>query len=71
MDTTLRDAIRNSGLTHYRIGQMAGVSPTVIDRFISGARPDLRLSTAAKIADALGLELTHRRKPLSRQGKKS
>ena len=41
----LRAAIAASGLTHYRLGKDAGVSPTVIDRFVSGER-DLRLDMA-------------------------
>jgi len=52
----LKDAVRNSGKTHYRIAKEAGITPEMIDRFMSGSR-DLRLRTAAKIAQALGLEL--------------
>jgi DNA-binding phage protein len=52
----LRQAIRQSGLTHYRIAKDAGIVPDQIDRFVSGAR-DLRLESAAKIARALNLEL--------------
>ena len=56
IDETLRDAIRGSELTTYRIGKDAGISTGVIDRFVSGER-DIRLATAAKIAKVLGLEL--------------
>ena len=56
IDETLRDAIRASELTTYRIGKDAGISTGVIDRFVSGER-DIRLATAAKIAKVLGLEL--------------
>lgn len=52
----LREAIRESGLTHYSIGKMAGVAPAVIDRFVSGER-DIRMETASKIAEALRLRL--------------
>jgi plasmid maintenance system antidote protein VapI len=55
----LRNAIRESGLTHYRIAKDAGIKPDMIDRFVFGKR-DLRLGTAAKIADVLGLELVKR-----------
>jgi transcriptional regulator with XRE-family HTH domain len=54
----LKAAIGKSGLTHYAVGRLASVSPTQIDRFMSGER-DLRLATAAAIAEALGLELRH------------
>ncbi len=49
-------AIQASGETHYAIGKRAGLAPDQIDRFVSGER-DIRLSTAAKIAQALGLTL--------------
>jgi hypothetical protein len=52
----LRQAIRDSGKTHYRIGKDAGVKPEMVARFARGER-DLRAETFAKIAEALGLEL--------------
>ena len=58
IDDALRAAIRASRLTHYAVGKLASVSPTQIDRFMSGER-DLRLATAAALAEALGLELRH------------
>jgi hypothetical protein len=59
----LRQAIRESGLTHYRIAKEAGIpKPDPIARFVSGER-DLRLESAAKIARALGLELRPISKP--------
>jgi hypothetical protein len=62
IDATLKRAIKGSGLTHYAIGQAAGVAPSQIDRFMMPAddprHRDLRLATAARIAAALGLVLT-------------
>ena len=52
-------AIRQSGLTHYRLGKDAGVAPAQLDRFVAGER-DLTLTTAAKVARALGLVLVSR-----------
>lgn len=52
----LREAIIVTDLTNYRLGKDAGVSPGVIDRFVSGDR-DIRLATAARLATALGIEL--------------
>lgn len=61
IDTTLRKAIKASGLTHYAIGLAAGVAPSQIDRFMlpdnDPRHRDLRLATAARIATALGLVL--------------
>jgi plasmid maintenance system antidote protein VapI len=56
INATLLAAIKKTGLTHYAIGQLAGVSPAGIDRFISGER-GISLATAAKLCVALGLEL--------------
>lgn len=56
IDDALKAAIEKSGLTHYAVGKLADVSPAQIDRFMAGER-DLRLATAAAIAEALGLEL--------------
>lgn len=61
IDVSLKRAIRQSGRTYYELGQACGVAPSVILRFMSDdpqARGgDLRLSTAARIAAELGLEL--------------
>ena len=56
IDAQLKAAIRASGLTHYAIAKLAECSPSQIDRFMSGER-DLKLSTAANLAAALGLML--------------
>lgn len=62
IDAALKAAIRKSGRTYYDLGRAAGVAPSVILRFMSddpqaGRGGDLRLSTAARIAAELGLEL--------------
>jgi len=57
IDEQLREAIENSGQTRYAIAKAAGVAQPIVDRFVSGER-DLRLATAAKLAQALGLTLT-------------
>jgi transcriptional regulator with XRE-family HTH domain len=62
---TLREALLASGLTPYRLAKLAGTTPPVVTRFINGER-DLRLATAAKLAEALGLELLAKAK---RRGK--
>jgi DNA-binding phage protein len=55
----LRRAIRaeiKAGSTAYRIAKDAGLKPEVVYRFMNEGL-DLRLSTAAKLAAVLGLEL--------------
>jgi hypothetical protein len=46
------------------VGRESGVAPHVIDRFVSGER-SLNLATADKLAEALGLELGGRVKPVT------
>ena len=61
IDEQLKAAIRKSGRTYYDLGRAAGVQASVILRFMTDdpqARGgDIRLSTAAKLAAELGLEL--------------
>lgn len=56
IDASLKAAIKASGLTHYAIAKLADITPGQVDRFMAGER-DLRLGTAAAIAQALGMEL--------------
>ena len=53
----LRKAIEKRDESYYALAKRAGVDAVVISRFVCGER-DLRLETAAKLAAALGLELT-------------
>lgn len=62
IDDALKAAIRKSGRTYYELGRACGVGPSVILRFMSddpqaGRGGDIRLSTAARIAEELGLSL--------------
>ena len=58
----LRAAIRESGLTPYRVAKDGGFDPGILTRFLNqdggGRGNDLRLSTADTIARVLGLEFT-------------
>jgi hypothetical protein len=56
IQTELRIAIKESGLSHYQLAKSAGITPAILDRFMRGER-DMRLGTAAKLADVLGLKL--------------
>ena len=56
LSAALKRAIEKSGHSNYAISQLSGVSQSVLNRFTGGER-DITLSTAGKIAAALGLEL--------------
>jgi plasmid maintenance system antidote protein VapI len=57
----LREAIRNSKLSVVELASECGIHRQVIDRFLTGER-DMRLSTAAKLAEVLGLALKKERR---------
>jgi hypothetical protein len=52
----LRDAIQESGKTHYRVGKDAGIKPEIVTRFVRGQR-DITGKTFGKLASAMGLTL--------------
>lgn len=56
LSQALKDALRSSNKSVYQIAQDAGVSQIVVSRFLSGER-DIRMATADKLAQALGLKL--------------
>ncbi len=56
LSQALRDALRASDKSMDQIAQVAGVSQIVVSRFLSGER-DIRMATADKLAEALGLKL--------------
>lgn len=56
LSQALKDAIRGSDKSIYQIAHDAGVSQIVVSRFLSGER-DIRMATADKLAEALGLKL--------------
>ena len=65
----LRQAIVDSGLTLYRVAKDSGVSYGVMYRFAADER-DITLTTAGKIADALGLHLAKLPKRATSKGGK-
>ena len=52
----LKTAIKQSEMSNWKLAQVAKIDQGVISRFMAGDR-DLMLETAAKIANALGMEL--------------
>jgi DNA-binding Xre family transcriptional regulator len=65
---TLRRAIRKSDQTLYRIAQDAGVDWSILQRFLDGTRPNIRLDTVEKLCVYLGLKL---RPATARRGRRS
>jgi transcriptional regulator with XRE-family HTH domain len=57
----LRAIINARGMTPYAVSQVAGVSPSILTRFINGDR-GLSTGTLDRVADALGLELRETRR---------
>jgi transcriptional regulator with XRE-family HTH domain len=53
----LREVIRRRGLTAYKVAKDAGLSHTVVQRFLDGER-GLKLDSADKLAQTLRLRLT-------------
>ena len=56
IENQLRDAIKRSGLTHYRISIDCNMDNHTIARFVDG-RQTITMRPAARIAERLGLEL--------------
>lgn len=61
MTDVLKKAVRQSGLSKYRIARDTGILETSLGRFMRG-ETSLRLDKADLLADYLGLELVKRRK---------
>ena len=56
LEEQIRAAIKESGLTIYRLAKDSGVPQPVLSRFVNAKR-GITLSTASKLAATLGLEL--------------
>ena len=56
IEEQLRKAILQSGMSRYRLGQLTGVDKAVLSNFVNRKR-SVTLTTAGKLAKALGLEL--------------
>lgn len=56
IEAQLRQAILSADISRYRLSKLTGVSEGVLSNFVNGHR-SLTLTTAAKLAKALGLEI--------------
>jgi transcriptional regulator with XRE-family HTH domain len=61
IEQKLLDAIKNSLMTRYKISRLSGISQAALSLFINGKRT-LTLTSAAKVAEVLGLELKPKKK---------
>ncbi|MFT5093479.1 MAG: helix-turn-helix domain-containing protein [Planctomycetales bacterium] len=52
---TLRDTIRDAGLSQYRLSRESGVAQSALSTFMSGK--DLRVETFQRLCHVVGLEL--------------
>jgi transcriptional regulator with XRE-family HTH domain len=66
MDDAIREAIKRSGQTQYRIAKEAGIAQSALSRLLSGER-GLSADAIERIADYLGLEIVIR--PKRRKGR--
>jgi len=57
----LRQAIIESGETHYRIGKETGVDTRVLDRFVSRQIEDMMGRNIDRLAEYFGLELAEKK----------
>ena len=64
IERKLREAIIKAKVSRYKISQLSGVGQAQLSLFISKKRT-LTITSAAKIAEVLGLELT----PKKRKGR--
>ncbi len=61
LESVLRRAVRDSGLTRYAVAKGAGVDTSQLLRFVAGKR-SLTLPAASKLAAFLGLGLKQKGK---------
>jgi len=59
IEAQLRTAILTADISRYRLAKVSGVSEAALSLFVNGHRT-LTLTSAAKVAKALGLELRPR-----------
>jgi len=62
IEDQLRRAIVESPITQYKLAQVSGIDKGILSRFIRGERT-ITLTTAARLAEALDLELRPAMRP--------
>lgn len=49
--------VESRGMNSYQLSKKMGVSPTQVHKILTGKSKDMKLSTAFKLADALGVDI--------------
>jgi hypothetical protein len=62
----IRQAARESGLSVYRLAKESGVDQSLLNKFLTGSRPNLRLDMADRLFRVLGLRVVQKRPRKSR-----
>ena len=62
IEDQLRRAIEESPVTQYKLAKISGIDKGILSRFIRGERT-ITLTTAARLAEALDLELRPSEQP--------
>jgi transcriptional regulator with XRE-family HTH domain len=60
IEQKLRAAIVKSEMSRYRISQLSGIGQAQLSLFVNGKRT-LTLTSAAKVAEVLGLDLSNKK----------
>lgn len=60
MRTAAKQAAKTQGVSQYRIQKETGLAPATVDRFFSSAVGGVRVDTALRILQFLGLDLSIR-----------
>ena len=66
IEDQLRRAIEESPITQYALAKISGIDKGILSRFIRGERT-ITLATAARLVEALDLELRPARQPNKRR----
>ena len=63
----IRAAVKDSGLTRYRISKLTGIDAAVLCRFVQG-QVGLSMDSLDSLADCIGLHVQSEHKPPAKKG---
>ncbi|WP_417882751.1 helix-turn-helix domain-containing protein [Aerococcus kribbianus] len=58
----IQHIVDSKDISPYQLSKKMGVSPTQVHKILTGKSKDMKLSTAFKLADALGVDINEFRK---------
>jgi len=59
----VRQAIRDAGVSQYRISQQTGIDASALSKFVRGQRAGLSMESLDQLGEYLGLTITALRSP--------